>query len=509
MMTIPKRLPAVYKTWLFSLIMLFFLGISETHSQITFEENYGGMEDDIGQCVKQTQDSGYICCGYTRSGSAGDYDLYILRTDAFGDTLWTKTMGGSGYDAGYSLVITPDNGFLICSTLFHPGKAHSDIWLVRLNPNGDTLWTKSNFSTTDSRAHSVQLTSSDGYILTGTREDATGTGHMFLMETDANGDSLWSKEYPFWATSGGNSVITTNDDGFLICGYIDRTFPTWNRNLGLVKTNNQGDTLWTKQVGGLAYEMGWSVCENTLGGYLAAGYTTGLGATSGDLLFAKVSIIGELEWLSQFGKTGLDIAYDVTTTSDLNYIATGNTAEQGSELQEAWLIKLDQAGDTLWTQSFGDFRKSFGYSVQQTNDGGFVFCGSTNASGTGLYDVFLVKTNDEGGVITSHLSDLDTPANTCNVYPNPSDGIFTIASIAEIKEIRITTLSGKIVLEKSVLEQSDFSIDLTTFPPGVYFLEIFTSPRGRTIDLSFNIVKSLLSSLSSVGDVKLFWSIIS
>ena len=451
-----------------------FPGKPEVYSQITFEENYGGMEDDIGQCVKQTQDSGYICCGYTRSGSSGNYDLYIVRTNKFGDILWTKIMGGPGYDAGYSLVITPDNGFLICGTLFHPGKAHSDAWLVRLNPNGDTLWTKSNFSTTDSEARSVQLTQSNGFILTGTREDTTGTGHMFLMETDANGDSLWSRDYPYWPTSGGNSVIPTNDYGFLICGYIDRLFPEWNRNLGLVKTNTQGDTLWTKQFGGLAYEMGWSVCENTLGGYLAAGYTTGFGATSGDFYFVKTSIIGELEWISHFGKTGLDIAYDVTTTSDLQYIATGNTAEQGSELQEASLIKLDQDGDTLWSKSFGGFRKSFGYSVQQTSDGGFAFCGSTNASGTGLYDLYLVKTNDKGSVITSNMTNLSNPANPFNVYPNPSNGKFTITPTAEIEFIRISTLSGKVVMEEPVVEKDKFSVDLTKFVQGSYFLEIFT-----------------------------------
>jgi len=474
-MTTTKRQIEGHTTWFLIFLTLFFSGIPEIHSQITFEQHYGGTDDDIGQCVKQTQDSGYIFCGYSRSAGAGDYDLYVIRTDEFGDTLWTRTMGGPGYDAGYSLVITPDNGFLICGTFFQPGKAHSDIWLVRLNPSGDTLWTKSNFSATNSVAYDVQLTSTNGYILTGSRDDAGGTGHMFLMETDVNGDSLWLRDYPFWAASGGNSVITTNDDGFLICGYIDRDTPSWNRNLGLVKTNNQGDTLWTTQFGGLAYEMGWSVCENPSGGYLAAGYTTGFGASTGDLYFVKISMIGELEWQSHFGKSGLDIAYDVTTTSDLHYIASGITAEQGSELQEAWLIKLDQGGDTVWTQSFGGFRKSYGYSVQQTKDEGFVFCGSTNASGTNLYDVLLVKTNEEGGVITSNLSNLSNPSNLLTVYPNPSDAIFTISNLKDAKRISVLSLSGKIILEKLVSEQQDFSIDLTGFPSGIYLLKIVTS----------------------------------
>ncbi|MFH1160681.1 MAG: hypothetical protein V1733_07020, partial [bacterium] len=91
--------------------------------------------------MRQTPDLGYIICGYTRSFGAADYDGYIIRTDESGDTVWTKVIGGPGYDATYSVALTDDNGFLVCGTYFHPG-SHSDIWLIRLNPDGDTLWTK-------------------------------------------------------------------------------------------------------------------------------------------------------------------------------------------------------------------------------------------------------------------------------------------------------------------------------------------------------------------------------
>jgi len=349
-----------------------------------------------------------------------------------------------------------------------------------MDQNGDTLWTRNNYSNTNAAAYSIALTSGNGFILTGTREDTTGTGHAFLMETDATGDSLWIKEYPYWAASGGNMTIPNLDDGYLICGFMDRDTPVWNRKMGLIKTNNQGDTLWTRQYGTSSYEMGWAVCQSTSGGYLAAGYTTGFGATPGALYCLKTNLAGETEWETHFGNTGLDIAYDVANTSDLQYIASGITAEEGSETQESWLIKLGQNGDTLWTKKFGGYRKSFGYSVRQTNDEGFIMCGSTNASGTGIYDVFLVKTDPGGGVITSAPP---VPAKDIrlNIFPNPSKGKFSIKLPLGSLRLSVSSANGSLLYEQVLKEkQGLFSLDITGSAPGIYLLRIYTANQVIT-----------------------------
>lgn len=442
-------------------------------AQITFERNYGGTGDDIGKCVKQTSDEGYIICGYTKSFGAQDYDAYIIRTDAFGDTLWSKILGGPGFDAAYSLVITPDNGYLVCGRYFDPGKASTDIWLIRFNEAGDTLWSRHDYSSSSAEAHSVGLTQANGFILTGTREDAGGTGHIFLLETTSAGDPLWSQDYPFWSTSGGNAVIPTNDDGYLICGYVDTYNPTWNRNLGLVKTNNTGDTLWTRQFGGTTYEMGWSVCESATGGYLAAGQTSGFGAAPGDGYLVKTSDAGLLEWQNHFGRSGLDVIYSITNTDDLNYIATGISGEEGSEFQEAWLVKIDQTGDTLWSRSYGGYRKSYGYSVIQTSDAGYLFCGSTNASGTNIYDVYLVKTTSDG-LVTS-ISGSPDRKHQLNIFPNPSTGMISVTIPSGSSRLIITSVTGVVLFDTPVANQSEITLYLAEAPPGIYFVRVENS----------------------------------
>lgn len=476
-----SRRPADLTLLLPAIVIFFFLS-GTALSQITFERNYGGIEDDIGKCVRQTYDEGYIICGYTKSFGAEDYDTYVIRTDEYGDTLWTKIMGGPGYDAAYSLVITPGNGYLICGTYFDPDKASNDIWLIRFNDDGDTLWTRHDYSAANAEAHAVKMTPANGYIITGTREDAGGTGHIFLMETNASGEQVWTKDYPFWSTSGGNAVIATNDDGFLVCGYIDTNNPTWNRNLGLVKVNNQGDTLWTNQFGGSAYEMGWSVCEGLSGGFLAAGYTTGFGTITGDAFIVKTSDQGVMEWQNHFGKTGLDILFDIATTEDLNYIATGISGEQGSEFQEAWLVKIEPSGDTIWSHSFGGYRKSYGYSVVQTSDEGYVFCGSTNSSGTNIYDVLLVKTTSDG--LITGLENRPAGESNIRIYPNPASGNVTLEIPPGSERIIISSITGESVMEEPITTCKEFSLNLQGLPNGLYLI--------RVVHPGFTLVEKLV-----------------
>jgi hypothetical protein len=216
--------------------------------------------------------------------------------------------------------------------------------------------------------------------------------------------------------------------------------------------------------------MGWSVCESTSGGYLAVGYTTGFGATDGDGFIVKTTDQGVLEWQNHFGKSGLDVIYDIDNTNDLNYIATGITGEQGSEFQEAWLVKIGPSGDTLWSHIYGGYRKSYGYSVRQTADDGYIFCGITNASGTNVYDIMLVKTTSDG-VITSDEIITETD-NILTIYPNPVQDQVSVEFPSGSKRIILTSLSGKIILEESITNRQKITLNVDGLSSGPYFLTV-------------------------------------
>jgi hypothetical protein len=157
-------LPGLLPVMLYVLVLALAAPVT---AQITFQRTYGGVESDCGQSVTQTADGGYVVAGYTNSFGAGWSDVYLIKTNASGDTIWTRTFGGAGQDHGYSVTQTTDGGYIIAGLTTSFGAGGSDVWLIKTDASGDTLWTRTYGGTYDDYGYSVRQTIDGGYIITG------------------------------------------------------------------------------------------------------------------------------------------------------------------------------------------------------------------------------------------------------------------------------------------------------------------------------------------------------
>ena len=123
-------------------VLFALLLVSFGQAQQRWTKTYGGTYDDYGYSVQQDSDSGYVITGYTTSFGAGYADVYLVKTDASGDTLWTRTFGGTQGDDGYSVRQTSDGGYIIAGLTYSFGAGGSDVYLIKTNASGDTLWTR-------------------------------------------------------------------------------------------------------------------------------------------------------------------------------------------------------------------------------------------------------------------------------------------------------------------------------------------------------------------------------
>ncbi|MBI4721675.1 MAG: T9SS type A sorting domain-containing protein [Candidatus Stahlbacteria bacterium] len=160
-------------------------------SNINAEEwakTFGGTGFDGGESVQETKDGGFIITGWTASFGAGQGDVYLIRTDEHGDTLWTRTYGGVKDDEGYSVQETKDGGFIITGFTCSFGAGKEDVYLIRTNSEGDTLWTKTFGGIDSDGGRSVQETNDGGFIIAGyTMSFGAGYGDVYLVRVNEIG----------------------------------------------------------------------------------------------------------------------------------------------------------------------------------------------------------------------------------------------------------------------------------------------------------------------------------
>jgi hypothetical protein len=476
--------------------------------QITFQKAYGGVDGDECYSVQQTTDGGYIMVGNTDGFGAGIWLIYLIKTDAYGDTLWTKTIGGGGYDNGRSVQQTTDGGYIIAGYGDSFGTGGFNIYLIRTDATGSLLWSKTfGGSPTDIYTTSVQQTTDGGYIVTGNFGSSNGD-EVYLIKADANGDSLWTKTYGGVDDDNGHFVEQTNDGGYIITGET-YSFGVGGSDVYLIKTDSVGNLLWSKTFGGTDDEVGFSVHQTTDGGYIIAGYYGSNGGGGMDIYLLKTDISGNLLWSKTLSGGG--VGFSVQQTTDGGYIVTGYTGNSSASI---CLIKTDASGNLLWSKTFGGTYDDWAGSVQQTADGGYIITGYTQNYGAGGYnDVYLIKTDSLGNsgcheanyttVATIHTTQVTSPAT---ITSSPAD-IVTSPSIptgsGSIVTALCTSVGIKEILnrEELILFPNPFSdkINITTKTNEPVEITLFDITSRKLLHQQFTNTLTLNTSHLSKG----------
>jgi hypothetical protein len=348
-------------------------------------KTFGGEGWEDVYSVQQTSDGGYIIAGYTES--YGGDDIYLIKTDFLGDTLWTRTYGGNdGWHVGHSVKQTSDGGYIVAGNIGI--STVEDAYLLKTDSMGDSLWAKTYRSDDWEGIESVQQTTDGGYILIGTKAYNYTDEDFYLLKTDSMGDSLWAKTIRGSNCEYAKSGQQTTDGGYIIAGCISYCFTTLDRDVYLIKTDSLGDTLWTRTYGGTLQDEAYSVRQTDDGGYILVGFTRSYGAGGDDDIYVlKTDSMGDTLWTKTFGR---GYGYSGQQTTDGGYIIGGRNSSYGAGESNVYLIKTDSIGDTLWTKAFvgGDLTGS--ESFQQTTDGGYIIAVNTWSDSTWM-DVYLLK----------------------------------------------------------------------------------------------------------------------
>ncbi len=338
----------IYKSFLF--LILFSNTYSQTSIDTVWTKTFPGIYSDVARQVKQTSDGGFIITGESESFGPGIWAAYVIKTDSLGETEWNKTYGGAAFDFPYGIVQTSDEGYVIATYTTSYGPPGTNLRIIRLDAEGDTLWTS---------------------VLPNTNQHLVNSA---------------------------GCILQTEDNGYIIAAYGWK--PPKANQVVVIKTDSLGIPEWTKDFGGSVDDFGGTIQKTSDGNYIVSGYTYSYGSGACDGYIIKINSTGDSLWTKVYGASSFDSFRFIQITSDGGYIAAGTTQSYGSG-EQAWVVKTDSAGNEQWSKAIGGSENEAFEGAAETVNGEYFLSGSTNSFGSGGHDAFFVRLDREGNITSA------------------------------------------------------------------------------------------------------------
>lgn len=495
-----------------SILFVHFFMYSQSPS-IEWQKNHGGTQNEYGYSIKQTIDNGYILAGWISSIEEGvfDWDVGIVKLTSNGDTTWTKSYGGSAFDWVYDIQQTNDGGYIFAGSSqsidgdVHTNYGGSDFWIVKLDNQGDTLWTKSYGGSGYESAWSIRQIDNVGYYVAGVTTSTDGFVHAnhgsqdyWVLKLNLVGDTIWTKCLGGSNDEWSYSMDITTDGGCILSGDSNSNDGDINDHHGslntldnwVVKLDSSGIIEWKKSYGGTSNDGGSSIKQTNDNGYVFAGISYSNDGYAhnnnggADYWIVKLDAIGDTIWSRSFGGTGNDYPRSIQQLSNGSFIVAGESNSNNGFVHDNhgnfdyWLLELKSNGDTIWTKSLGGSANERAWSIQQTADSGYIVTGQSESidgnisSNNGLYDFWTLKLTFNTVLVPT------VTKQEILLYPNPSseevhiDGDF-------INEIKVVNYLGRVIY-KNNCNCNKCVLDISNYRSGVYIV-IITCDKSEVI----------------------------
>lgn len=424
--------------------------------------------------------------GTSNLTSVGDYDIFIQKLDANGNFLWVKQLGGIGYDL-VSSITTNHAGYIYIAGSFEdtvdfdPGIGISnlistgidDIFVQKLDSNGDLIWVKQTGGTSSDRPTSIITDQLGNIYTTGTfyytvdfdpgigssNLTSMGADDMFVQKLDSNGNFLWVKQMggisfdrieaiaidnlgDVYTTGRFNTVIDF-DPG----PAISNLTPIGNWDIFVQKLDGNGNFLWVNQIGGSGNELGPSIATDPTGNVYVSGnfkatvdFDPGIGTNNltsvgmADVFIQSLNPNGDLIWVRHFGGTATEYISSICIDDNGNIYSTGAFY---------WTVDFDPGTNT------------------------------SNLTSAGGRDIFIQKLSQ------STITDITERLlhDNLSIYPNPTSNQLTIDTELKISEITIIDITGKIII---TTKENVKTINVADLSNGIYFIKIINEEGAIT-----------------------------
>ena len=368
---------------------------AQRNTKPTFERRIGGRYSDEGHALLAVDD-GFLIVGSSESFGSGQRDGYLVKTDRFGNTLWTKSYGG-GRDDTLEAIIPFKEGYAMAGSTYSFGNGNQNLYVVRVGAEGELVWEKGFYDRKRDRymGKSLVRLNEEHLMVAGSQEHIklfNGDTYCYLSAIDAEGEKKWQRSYGGKNPERANSIIKVKD-GYLFAGYTE----TWGdngKNMYVVKIDDHGKRLWHYAYGGEFDEVAHQVIVTSDGGYLLVGTTNSDHDKLKDLYVVKLDAEGKWQWRRHYGGSSDEEGFGVVE-DESGYVIVGYTKSTRDLSSDLYLLKLDYKGVVKWMRTYGGSGNDVGRAIIKTEEG-FMMTGYSDGPSDRGVDLYLLKVDKEG-----------------------------------------------------------------------------------------------------------------
>ena len=330
----------------------------------------------------ETSDGGLIFIGTNLIKSTIEHsDIKVLKTDQYGEKVWEKTYGGEFSDSPSRILQTPDGGYIISGTTESYGAKNTDMYLLRIDADGNELWHKTFGGDPYENVSRIMPTSDGGYLLFGTTREFQSD--VLIVKVNADGDSQWQK---IIGGNGGEAVGEVlekeSGDGFIFVGRTTSQDPAFeDTDIWLVEMDNSGNIVSQHNYGSSIYDVGNGLIKTADGSFIITG-TTLSDDKARQSYILKVNPDYSIAWEKSFGGTNNDSFGQVQQQSNGDLLIVGSSVREVTTehtYSQAVIYKLDDSGNEITSETFAGSKSVSLSSLEPTSDGGFILSGASDS----------------------------------------------------------------------------------------------------------------------------------
>jgi hypothetical protein len=450
--------------------------------------------------------------------SLGSLDIWVIKMNKNGDTVWTKSFGGAQNDVPYMLRSTKDGGCIIVGKsgsddLNFNGlnRGSSDGFILRLKPDGSVLWLKTYGGEEYDMLYDIRETPDSAFVACGETNsntgDLTGTGVGMCWAIKVNakdGKKIWSYTFlgpdhlsspDYFLENFARLEVLSDNSGYIFAGYTTPMYsdPTKD-DIFLVKVSSAGKWKWSKRCGSDNWDGIAAVVDGGSGSFYIAGIIGGSGKNVKqyygglhDIWLTKFKSDGTLDWERNYGGSDWDMVFDMKKDSwgNLYMVGFSRSVDKDFTFDKAYggldlvIIKTNASGDTIFTKRIGGPGSdvALGITLLDKIGSSFVISGKSDTKGGyvnqsfGNDDLWIVRFDDISAGIKNNKPD----NNDISVYPNPTSDFVNVRlnSIGPDNTlINIVSITGERLMNYRGKANSIQKLNISSLPKGIYIMSI-------------------------------------